>query len=113
MAAGIKGGRAAWILGASAWKFLLWVSALWRRAWRSRMHNGNTNVRDLASSPNTGSARGGTRVEHPEGHESRARAAGRKQSTPRPPEPQATTRMEQLNSQQMVAYKPADSCVAA
>ena len=51
--------------------------------------------------------------EHPEGRESRARAAGREQSAPRPPEPQATTRIEQLNTQEMVAYKPADSCVAA
>ena len=56
---------------------------------------------------------GGTRAEHPEERESRARAMGREQSTPQPPEPQATTRIEQLNTQEMVAYKPADSCVAA
>ena len=56
---------------------------------------------------------GGTRAEHPEGRESRARTAGREQSAPRPPEPQATTRIEQLNTQEMVSYKPADSCIAA
>ena len=110
MASGIKGGQAAWILGASAWQFLQWVTALSRRAWRNRMH---TNVRDHAPAQNTGSARGGMKVEHPEGRESRARAEGREQSAPRPPESQATTHMEQLNTQQMVAYKPADSCVAA
>ena len=110
MAAGINGGRAAWILGASAWQFLQRVTASSRRARRNRMH---TNVRDRAPAPNTGSARGGTRAEHPEGRESRARAAGREQSAPRPPQPQATTRIEQLNTQEMVAYKPADSCVAA
>ena len=101
MAAGIKGGRAAWILGASAWQFLQRVTASSRRARRNRLH---TNVRDRAPAPNTGSARGGTRAEHPE---------GRERSAPRPPEPQATTRIEQLNTQEMVAYKPADSCVAA
>ena len=63
--------------------------------------------------PNTGSARGGTRAEHPEGHESRAHAAVREQSAPRAPQPQATTRIEQLNTQVMVAYKLADSCIAA
>ena len=110
MAAGIKGGRAAWILGTSAWQFLQRVTASSRRARRNRMH---TNVRDHALAPNTGSARGGTRAVHPEGHESRARVAGREQSAVRPPEPQATTRMEQLNTQQMVAYKMADSCVTA
>ena len=110
MAAGINGGQAAWILGTSAWQFLQRVTALLRRARRNRMH---TNVCDRAPAPNTGSARGGTRAEHLEGRESRAHAAGREQSASRPPEPQATTRMEQLNSQQMVAYKPADSCVAA
>jgi hypothetical protein len=110
MAAGIKGGQAAWILGASAWQFLQWVTALSRRAWRNRMH---TNVRGRAPAPNTGSACGGTRAEHPEGRESRARAAGCKQSAPRPPEPQATTHIEKLNTQEMVAYKPTDSCVAA
>ena len=68
---------------------------------------------DHAPAQKTGSARGGMRTEHPNGRESRARAAGRKQSTPRPPEPQATTHIEQLNTQEMVAYKPADSCVAA
>ena len=110
MATGINGGRAAWILCASAWQFLQRVTASSRRARRNRLH---TNVRDRAPSPNTGSVRGGTREEHPEGRESRARAAGREQSAPRPDEPQATTRIEQLNTQEMVAYKPADSCVAA
>ena len=110
MAAGINGGRAAWILGASAWQFLQQVTASWRRARRNCMH---TNVRDHAPAPNTGVMRGGTRAEHPEGRESRARAAGCKQSAPRPPEPQATTCIEQLNTQEMVAYKPADTCVAA
>ena len=110
MAAGINGGRAAWILDASAWQFLQRVTASSHRARRNRLH---TNVRDRAPAQNTGSACGGTRAEHPEGRESRARAVGREQSAPRPPEPQATTHMEQLNTQQMVAYKPADSCVAA
>ena len=110
MAAGIKGGRVAWILSASAWQFLQLVTASSRRARHNRMH---TNVRDRAPAPNTGNARGGTRAEHPEGRESRARAAGREQSAPRPPEPQSTTHIEQLNMQEMVAYKPADSCVAA
>ena len=110
MAAGIKGGRAAWIVSASAWQFLQRVTASSRRARRNRMH---TNVRDHAPAPNTGNARGGTRAEHPEERESRARAMGREQSTPQPPEPQATTRIEQLNTQEMVAYKSADSCVAA
>ena len=112
MAAGINGGRAAWILGASEWQFLQRVTASWRRARRNRMHNGSTNVCDRAPAPNTGSAHGGTRAEHPELRESRARAAGREQSAPRPPEPQATTHIEQLNTREMVAYKPADSCVA-
>ena len=110
MSAGIKGGRAAWILGASAWQFLQRVIASSRRARCNRMH---MNVRDRAPAPNTGSARGGTRAEHPEGRESRARAVGRKQNAPRPPEPQATTHIEQLNTQVLVAFKPADSCVAA
>ena len=110
MATGIKGGQAAWIPGASAWQFLQWVTASSRRARRNRLHR---NVRDRAPAQNTGSARGGTRAEHPEGRESRACMAGREQSAPRLPEPQATTRMEQLNTQQMVAYKLADSCVAA
>ena len=109
MAAGIKGGLAAWILGASAWQFLQRVTASSRRARRNRLH---TNVRDRAPAQNTGSARGGTRAEHPEGRESRARVEGREQSAPWPLEPQATTRMEQLNMQQMVAYKPANSCLA-
>ena len=73
----------------------------------------HTNMRDCAPAPNTGSLRGGTRAEHPEGREGRARAAGHEQSMSRPPEPQATTRIEQLNTQEMVAYKLADSCVAA
>ena len=72
MAAGIKGGRAAWILGASAWQFLQRVTASSRRARRNRLH---TNVRDHAPAQNTGSARGGTRAEHPEGHERAERAA--------------------------------------
>ena len=110
MVAGIKGGRAAWILGASAWQFLERVTALSSRARRNCIH---TNVRDRAPAPNTGSARGGMRAEHPEGRESRARAAGREQIAPRPSEPQATTRIEQLNTLEMVAYKPTDSCVAA
>ena len=110
MAVGIKGGQAAWIIGTSAWQFLQRVTALSRHARRNRMH---TNMRDRAPALNTGSAHGGTRAEHPEGRESRARAAGRERSAPRPPEPQATTRIEQLNTQEMVAYKPADSCVAA
>ena len=110
MAAGIKGGRAAWILGASAWQFLQRVTALSRCTRRNCMH---TNVTDRAPVPNTGSARGGTREENPEERESRARAAGREQSASWPPEPQATTRMEQLNTQEMGAYKSADSCVAA
>ena len=108
MAAGIKGGRAAWILGTSAWQFLQRVTASSCRARRNRLH---TNVRDRVLAPNTSSARGGTRAEHPEGRESRARVAGREQSALRPTEPEATTRMEQLNTQQMVAYKPADSCI--
>ena len=62
------------------------VTALSRRARRNRMH---TNVRDRAPAPNTGSAHGRMRAEHPEGRESRARAAGHEQSAPRPPEPQA------------------------
>ena len=110
MATGIKGGWAAWILSASAWQFLQRVTASPRHARRNRLH---TNVHDRAPAPNTGSACGGTRAEHPEGRESRARAAGREQSAPRPPEPQATTHIEQLNTQEMVAYKPTDSCVAA
>ena len=69
--------------------------------------------RDRAPAQNTGSARGGTRAERPEGCESRARAAGREQSAPWPPEPQATTRIEQLNTHEMVANKLAESCVAA
>ena len=97
MAAGIKGGRAAWILGASAWQFLQQVTALSRRARRNRLH---MNVCDRAPAPNTGSARGGTRAEHPEGRESRACTAGREQSAPRPPEPQATTHIVQLNRQE-------------
>ena len=108
MAAGIKGGRAAWILGVSAWQFLQRVTASSCRARRNRLH---TNVRDRVLAPNTSSARGGTRAEHPEERESRARAMGREQSTPQPPEPQATTRIEQLNTHEMVAYKPAESCV--
>ena len=103
---GINGGWAAWILGTFAWQFLQLVTASSRRARCNRMH---TNVRDRALAPNTGSARGGTRAEHPEGRESRARAAGRVQSPPRLPEPQATTHIEQLNTQEMVTYKPADS----
>ena len=99
MAAGINGGLAAWILGASAWRILHQVTALWSRARRNRMH---TNVRDRAPAPNTGSACGGMSVEHPEGRESRARTARREQSAPRPPEPQATTHIEQLNTQEMV-----------
>ena len=110
MAAGIKGGRAAWILGASVWQFLQWVTASPCRARRIRLH---TNMCDREPAPNTGSASGGTRTECPEGRESRARVAGREQSAPRPPEPQATTHIEQLNTQEMVAYKLADSCVAA
>ena len=110
MAAGINGGRAAWILGASAWQFLQRVTASSRRARCNRLH---TNVRGRALAQNNGSARGGTSAEHLEGCESRARVAGREQSAVRPPEPQATTRIEQLNTQEMVAYKPADSCVAA
>ena len=110
MAAGINGGQAAWILYASAWQFLQRVTALSSCARRNRMH---TNVRDRAPAPNTGSTRGGMREEHPKGRESRARAAGREQSAPRLPEPQTTTRIEQLNMQEMVAYKLADSCVAA
>ena len=110
MAAGIKGGRAAWILGASAWQFLQRVTASSRRARRNRLH---MNVRDHAPAHNTGSVRGGTREERLGGRDSRARAVGREQSAPWPPEPQATTRIEQLNTQEMVAYKPADSCVAA
>ena len=108
MAAEIKGGRAAWIVGAFAWQFLQRVTASSRRARRNRLH---TNVRDRAQAQNTGSARGGTWAEHPEGRESRARVAGREQSTSRPSEPQETTRIEQLNTQEMVAYKPADSCI--
>ena len=110
MAAGINGGHVAWILGVSTWHFLQRVTASSRRARCNRMH---TNVRDRVLAPNTDSARGGTRAEHPEGRESRARAAGREQSAPWPPEQQATTRIEQLNTQEMVAYKPSDSCVAA
>ena len=110
MAAGIKGGRAAWILGALAWQFLQRVTASSCRAQCNRLH---MNVRDHAPAPNTGSARGGMRAEHPEGRESKARAARCEQSAPWPHEPQATTRIEQLNMQEMVAYKPADSCVAA
>ena len=110
MAAEINGGRAGWILCASAWQFLQRVTASSRRSRCNCMH---TNVRDRAPAPNTGRARGGTRAEQPEGCESRARAAGREQSAPRPPEPQATTRVEKLNAQEMVAYKPADSCVVA
>ena len=110
MAAGIKGARAAWILGASAWQFLQRVTASSHRARRNRMH---TNVRDRAPAPNTGSACGGTRAEHLEGRESRAHVTGREESAPRPPQPQATTHIEQLNTQEMVAYKPDDSCVAA
>ena len=110
MAAGIKVGRAAWILGAFAWQFLQRVTASPRRARGNRLH---TNMRDFAPSQNTGSVRGGARAEHPEGCESRARAAGREQSAPRLPEPQATTHIELLNTQEMVAYKPADSCIAA
>ena len=83
MAAGIKGGRAAWIVGASAWQFLQRVTASSRRARRNCLH---TNVRDRAPAPNTGSARGGTRAENPKGRKSRACAAGREQSTPRPPQ---------------------------
>ena len=105
-----KGGHAAWILGTSAWQFLQRVSALSRRARCNRMH---TNMHDRAPVPNTGSARGGTRAKHLEGRESRARVAGREQCAPRPPEPQATTRIEQLNTQEMVAYKPTNICVAA
>ena len=41
------------------------------------------------------------------------RAAGCEQSARWLPEPQATTHIEQLNTQEMVAYKPADSCVAS
>ena len=108
MAAGIKGGRAAWILGASAWQFLHRVTASSRRARRNRMH---TNMRDRAPASNTGNAHGGTRAEHPEGHESRAHMVGHEQRAPRPPEPQATTHIEQLNTQEMVAYKPANSCI--
>ena len=107
MAAGIKGGRAAWILGASAWQFLQRVTALTRRARRNRLH---TNVRDRAPAPNTGRAREGTWAKHPEGRESRARMAGSEQSAPRPPQPRATTRIEQLNMPGMVVYKPAGSC---
>ena len=110
MAAGIKGGRAAWILGASAWQFLQRVTPSSRHARHNRLH---TNVCDRAPAQNTGSTHGETRAEHPEGRESSACMAGHEQSAPRPPEPQATTRMEQLNTQQIVAYKPADSCVAA
>ena len=73
----------------------------------------HTNVRDRAPAPNTGSVCGGTGAEHPEGRESRACTVGREQSAPWVPEPQATTRIEQLSTQKMVAYKPADSCVAA
>ena len=102
MAVGINGGREAWILSASKWQFLQRVTASSRRARRNRLH---MNVHDRA--------RGGTREEHPEGRKSTARAAGCEQSTPRPPEPQATTRIEQLNTQEMVAYKPADSCIVA
>ena len=69
----------------------------------------HTNVCDRVPAPNTGSARGGMRAEHPEGHESRARAEGREQSVPRPPKSQATTHIEQLNTQEMVAYKLAGS----
>ena len=110
MAAGINGGRAAWILGASAWQFLQRVTASSRRARCNRMH---TNVRDCAPAAITGSARGGTMAEHLKGRESRARAAGREQSASRPPEPQEPTHIEQLNTQEMVAYKPTDSCIAA
>ena len=110
MATGINGGCVAGILGTSTWQFLQRVTASSRHARRNRLH---TNVRDRAPTPNTGSARGGTRVEHPEGCKTRARAAGREQSAPRPPELQATTRIEQLNTQEMVTYKPADTCVAA
>ena len=110
MASGIKGGRAAWILGVSAWQFLQRVTASSRCTRRYCLH---MNVRDRELAPNTGSARGGKREEHPEGRKSIARVAGCEQSTPRPPEPQATTCIEQLNTQEMVTYKPADSCVAA
>src|SRR4051812_16669477 len=100
MATGIKGGRAAWILGASTWQFLQRVTASSRHAQRNRFC---TNVRDHVPAPNTGSARGGTRAEHLEGRESRVRAVGHEQSAPRPPESQATTRIEQLNTQEMGA----------
>ena len=66
-----------------------------------------------APAPNTGNAHGGTRAEHPEGRESKARAAGREQSTPWPPGLQATTHIEQLNTQGIVVCKPIDSCEAA
>ena len=101
MATGINGGRAPLILDMSAWQFLQRVTASSHCARHNLMH---TNVCDHAPAPNTGSAHGGTRAEHPE---------GREQSAPRPPEPQATTHIEQLNMQEMVAYKPADSCIAA
>ena len=90
--------------------FFQQVTASSHRARRNCMH---TNVRDRAPARNTCCVHGGTREEHPKGHESRAHPAGREQSTPRPPQPQATTHIEQLNMQEMVAYKPADSCVAA
>ena len=106
MVVGINGGQAAWILDLSAWQFLQRVTASSRRARRNRLH---TNVRDRAPAQNTGSAHGGMRAEQPEERENRAR----EQSAPRPPEPQATTHIEQLNTQEMVAYKPADSCIAA
>ena len=39
--------------------------------------------------------------------------AGREQSAPRPPQPRATKRIEQLNTQKMVVYKLAGNCDAA
>ena len=105
-----NGGQATWILGASAWQFLQQVTASWRRARCNRMH---MNVHDRALAPNIGSLHGGMRSERLEGCESRVRVAGHEQSAPWPPQPRATTRIEQLNTQEMVAYKPTDSCVAA
>lgn len=38
--------------------------------------------------------------------------AGHEHSTPRPPQPWATTCIKQLNTQGMIVYKPAGSCIA-
>ena len=54
-----------------------------------------------------------TQAARMEGLGQSAQRDARVERATQPPQPRATTHIEQLNTQEMAAYKPADSCVAA